>query len=390
MQPQIERWLENPIFAAAGAEGTSDLARVVRYREHPAGTAIGRVGQPAEQVHVLLQGRMEVLHDCADGRQTLSRILCSPNLCGDVEVLNEAPWMATVVTMDDCLVAEVDGTEYVSWLERHPGALMEHLRQLGAAHCLSLLNEGQWLHRLEQRVANLVLTYAEMDGRVEESPVIDRALTQQHLARRLGVTRRAVGHVLEQWLKQKLVARRGQSLVVLRPEVLEGLAAPMRRGLLHHMGLRPAGPVAVSADFAELLVVGGPGRQDQRHVVQDELTIGRRPSAGLMMRDEKVSGLHCRIFLAASGGRYWVEDFDSLNGTWLNGAKVRRAVLRHGDRLVVGHSELEFCLRSDEVSGAGEQLSHVSQNAHVVRDMRTGAAAVNDETPVRAAAVAGG
>ena len=67
-------------------------------------------------------------------------------------------------------------------------------------------------------------------------------------------------------------------------------------------------------------------------------TIGRAPGADFIVDATLVSRLHCRI--SAGVGELQVEDLDSTNGTYVNGARVERAALRIGDRLGVG--EVEF------------------------------------------------
>lgn len=66
-------------------------------------------------------------------------------------------------------------------------------------------------------------------------------------------------------------------------------------------------------------------------------TIGRAPGADFIVDATLVSRLHCRI--SAGVGELQVEDLDSTNGTYVNGARVERAALRTGDRLGVGDVE---------------------------------------------------
>lgn len=67
-------------------------------------------------------------------------------------------------------------------------------------------------------------------------------------------------------------------------------------------------------------------------------TIGRAPGADFIVDATLVSRLHCRI--SAGAAELQVEDLDSTNGTYVNGARVDRAALRIGDKLGVG--EVEF------------------------------------------------
>jgi pSer/pThr/pTyr-binding forkhead associated (FHA) protein len=51
-----------------------------------------------------------------------------------------------------------------------------------------------------------------------------------------------------------------------------------------------------------------------------------------------VSRLHCRL-TADRSDQLIVEDLDSTNGTIVNGRRVKRSLLRAGDRLKVGRVE---------------------------------------------------
>ncbi|MFT3769426.1 MAG: sigma 54-interacting transcriptional regulator [Minicystis sp.] len=65
------------------------------------------------------------------------------------------------------------------------------------------------------------------------------------------------------------------------------------------------------------------------------VVVGRRPPAALVVPSPKLSRLHARFTLSASG-RVLVEDLGSTNGTWIDGARVDRAEIAPGDEVIVG------------------------------------------------------
>ena len=67
-------------------------------------------------------------------------------------------------------------------------------------------------------------------------------------------------------------------------------------------------------------------------------TVGRAPRADFIVDAALVSRLHCRLTAGAS--ELEVVDLDSTNGTFVNGTRTTRAVLKEGDRLGVGRVEL--------------------------------------------------
>ncbi len=68
--------------------------------------------------------------------------------------------------------------------------------------------------------------------------------------------------------------------------------------------------------------------------------LGRVPTADVVLMDEGVSREHARI--EHDGGRSWLIDLGSTNGTWLEGERVGRVALplRDGDRIRLGPTTL--------------------------------------------------
>ena len=66
-------------------------------------------------------------------------------------------------------------------------------------------------------------------------------------------------------------------------------------------------------------------------------TMGRATGADFIVEATLVSRVHCRLTAGATDLE--VVDLDSTNGTFVNGERVDRALLRIGDRLGVGKVE---------------------------------------------------
>jgi pSer/pThr/pTyr-binding forkhead associated (FHA) protein len=66
-----------------------------------------------------------------------------------------------------------------------------------------------------------------------------------------------------------------------------------------------------------------------------EIYLGRSESSHFQLRDETVSGIHCRL-VAIEGGTL-VMDEGSTNGTWVNGERIEHPTLiTSHDTLVIG------------------------------------------------------
>jgi len=85
-----------------------------------------------------------------------------------------------------------------------------------------------------------------------------------------------------------------------------------------------------------LIALFGPKR-GVRLELEDSALVGRSSAADLQLIDGKVSREHCR--LTVKDDQVFVEDLDSQNGTFVNGAPIRgRVPLRRNDELAVGDS----------------------------------------------------
>lgn len=65
-----------------------------------------------------------------------------------------------------------------------------------------------------------------------------------------------------------------------------------------------------------------------------EVSIGRSPDNAIVIDNPAVSHYHARVF--NEEGRTMLEDFGSLNGTFVNGQRVKTVTLKPGDSVAVG------------------------------------------------------
>lgn len=75
------------------------------------------------------------------------------------------------------------------------------------------------------------------------------------------------------------------------------------------------------------------------------VTVGRRSSCDLVLRVDSVSREHCRIERKDSA--YWIYDNGSSNGTLLNGLRIEKARLVHGDVITLDRVTLEYLEEAD-------------------------------------------
>src|SRR5271166_4858603 len=102
---------------------------------------------------------------------------------------------------------------------------------------------------------------------------------------------------------------------------------------------------------ASLLVLAPSGQRTRVALETLPFLLGRQPDNNLVLRDNRASRQHSRII--AENGSYVIEDLNSRHGTWVNGERVARHVLRNSDRIDFGVREsfqLTFTLEHAEIS----------------------------------------
>ena len=122
----------------------------------------------------------------------------------------------------------------------------------------------------------------------------------------------------------------------LRGRGAQAFVAPEGTGMHAVQGGR------VAATDANLVVVTGGGLTPGEQIdLFGGVTIGRSPEADVRIEDRFASGIHCRVH--TRGNAYYVEDLDSTNGTYLNGADLNgEAALNDMDEIRIGDTEFRF------------------------------------------------
>ncbi len=101
-----------------------------------------------------------------------------------------------------------------------------------------------------------------------------------------------------------------------------------------------------------VIVRRGPAAGTKFTMDGDVVTVGRHPQSDIFLNDITVSRRHAELRRqqgspggGVGGGRYEVTDLGSLNGTYVNRARVDSSALSSGDELQIGKFRLLFLAR---------------------------------------------
>ena len=110
---------------------------------------------------------------------------------------------------------------------------------------------------------------------------------------------------------------------------------------------------ALPSGSALMIVRSGPTAGARYLLDADVTTVGRHPEADIFFDDVTVSRRHAEI--TRSGTTFELVDQRSLNGTYVNGERVDRAVLTNGSEARVGKFRLNFFVSPADLEPAADQ-----------------------------------
>jgi len=110
-----------------------------------------------------------------------------------------------------------------------------------------------------------------------------------------------------------------------------------------------------------LVCVAGEELGKTFRVTTTPFVVGRSSDADVVLDSPDVSRRHARLTI--KNGEYWVEDLGSVNGTFVNAARIEGgAPIRVGDRLQIGNTILNLAIY-DELEARMQQLQRVEAMA---------------------------
>ena len=96
-------------------------------------------------------------------------------------------------------------------------------------------------------------------------------------------------------------------------------------------------------------------------LTKDRTTLGRRPYNDIVIDNLAVSGEHA--VMQMSGSEVHIEDFNSTNGSYVNGKAIKKHLLQNGDVIEVGKYKIKFVGDAAENSFEKTQMVRPSQAA---------------------------
>ena len=204
----------SPLFKGVSKEAVKALVSKLPTRSFKKNELLICQGEVADQVHLLVSGKLRVYYKSEDGGQTTIFYYQAPSLIGEMEILERLPYAGSVAAMEPSKTVMMNRLDYLSLLHSNHQVcfnlikiLSRHLYEGGGSLRVRLFGQ------VENILASALFSLAQLDGIPHEGGIwIARQLNKSELAQTLGIARKSVIRAFSKLQKEGLVALKGNEI----------------------------------------------------------------------------------------------------------------------------------------------------------------------------------
>lgn len=206
-----------------------ELRAVGKVRNYRKNERVYELGQPAEDLQMVLRGRVRLRDVDRDGRDVVVGFAAEGEVFG-YEVLAEIPRRVLGATAAEATeILSVNGERLRFLSDQHPALYRHLIRQLSASvvHQLEQIKMMAFLD-VPTRLAGTILWLADRYGRPRNGQLeVPYWFTHQEMADLIGSTRETVTTVLADFKRQGLITSRDHHFVILdRNSLTQNIGLP--------------------------------------------------------------------------------------------------------------------------------------------------------------------
>jgi CRP/FNR family transcriptional activator FtrB len=217
-----------PLFSEMKAESLESLLDAALLQQFPTGVILIHEGEPADFLHVLVDGLVEIYTEQAGGELGISLINPVSTFIL-AAVVSDQPYLNSARTLAYSRVLLIPAQRVRAVFDQDVAFARIVARELAIAYRLAVKKlKGYMARSSVERLANWILTEAHKDaaqGNIQGNIVVpfDRGTLASHI----GTTRENLSRSLA-LLTEHGVRIRGREIVIDRQELLEAFARPQR------------------------------------------------------------------------------------------------------------------------------------------------------------------
>lgn len=213
------------LFRDLPAAALQKITALATRRAFTPGSLIFSQGDPGDALYGVVSGRVRISASGQDGREMFLNIMEPGDTFGEIALLDGAPRTATASATAQSELILIKREPFLSLLQQEPKVTF-HLLQLLCQRIrwTSGLAEDSALLASPARLARRLLSLARLQG-PEPQRSARLALSQEEIARFLGLSRQMVNQYLQQWKAQGWVALGRGQITLVDQRALQSIAS---------------------------------------------------------------------------------------------------------------------------------------------------------------------
>lgn len=216
-----------PIFANMQAEQLQSLPPKLQRRHFQRGEVVFHQDDPADRMHIIVEGRVKISITSEDGRERDIALLEPGDCFGEMALLDGSSRSATATAVDSSETLVLYRQDFLDFMNEHPEVAF-HVNSLLVQR---LRNSNQMLGDMvfldvPTRVAKQLLSLADSYAHDPEaaSPVVV-PMGQDELARLVGASRETVSRALNSYRRQGFVNTSHRRITIVDRDGLQRMAS---------------------------------------------------------------------------------------------------------------------------------------------------------------------
>jgi CRP-like cAMP-binding protein len=207
----------NRLFRGLPAATISQLAALALRKTYPEGAVVFSQAGPGDALYGVVTGKVLISASSPEGREMFLNIMEPGDTFGEIALLDGQPRTASASTTATSELMIIMRTPFLALVHREP-KLVDHLLQLlcQRVRWTSGLAEESALLGVPARLARRLLSLGELHGR-RTAEGVQLSISQEDVARFLGLSRQIVNQYLQSWKARGWVAL-GRGKITLADE----------------------------------------------------------------------------------------------------------------------------------------------------------------------------
>jgi CRP/FNR family transcriptional regulator len=215
------------MFCNLTPEALVDYDKIGMLMNHARGAKLFTEGDQARSVFVICEGQVKISATSREGKTMILKIAGPGDVMGLSAVLANVSHEVTAEAIEPCQVKTIRKQEFVDFLGRHGIASM-HAAQSLSGEYLTVFHDAKRLAlsgSAAGRLARLLLDWGSAAAPGKPETRFTMALTHEEIANMAGTSRETVTRLLNQFRRDQLIAIKGASMTIVKPDALERMTA---------------------------------------------------------------------------------------------------------------------------------------------------------------------